>query len=650
MNRKMFFVAILVLVTVVGGSGVSASAPDAGRVYIHKTRGLAQAIPTWEQVNANGFGDPQTGEVTALESFNGYLYAGTYNPIDPAVLIDGAQIFRSSDGVSWTAVTQPGFGISHDIAPSAILDFVVFNNQIYASTGRRNASQLWRSLNGTIWAPMDVTGFSDPDNVDVSVLAVYNGMIYAAVMNRVTGAQIWRSFTGDNNSWMQVAPETPGTAPASITGLAEFNGAFYAAVESESPAQIWQSYSGDFGAWTTIVSDGFGNADTLSTGGMAVFGGYMYVGAGNAVSGALLYRTSDGTTWEQAIAPRFGDPNNGKIDAVYVFQNQLYVTAKNSVTGMEVWRTADGALWEQVNQDGFGDSNNSNTNGSNAMANFMNQLYVGTSNMVDGGELWRMLQQPPDTFTPTATDTPTPTSTNTSTFTPTNTTTNTATNTPTYTPTASVTLTNTATNTPTFTSTASNTPTNTPTATPTFTSTASNTPTRTPTSTSTFTPTATPTNTPTSTPTNTSTPYPNVPGKVTGGGNIDLSKGKATFGFVVHYDWGAANPSGNLTFMDHQAKLSLKASSFTLLYIDRNHARITGYGTVNGVSNVPFILEVYDREGPGAKDIFMLQIPEMHNYSIGGTVSGGNIKVSMTGHGKNKMRVPGRRVPSRSNR
>src|SRR3990172_8714768 len=163
---------------------------------------------------------------------------------------------------------------------------------------------------------------------------------------------------------------------------------------------------------------------------MAVFGGYLYIGAGNSAVGAQLWRSNNGTSWAQAINPGFGDPNNQKVEMVFVFQNQLYVSVKNAVTGIEVWRSADGTLWEQVNQDGFGDSNNSGTNGSHATADFLNQLYVGTSNIVDGGELWRMLQQPTDTPTPTATDTQTPTFT--TTHTATDILTNTATFTPTY--------------------------------------------------------------------------------------------------------------------------------------------------------------------------------------------------------------------------
>jgi hypothetical protein len=61
-------------------------------------------------------------------------------------------------------------------------------------------------------------------------------------------------------------------------------------------------------------------------------------------------------------------------------------------TGIQLWRSTDGTLWERANQDGFGDSHNSGSNGSNATADFLGDLYVGTSNVVDGGELWRTQQ------------------------------------------------------------------------------------------------------------------------------------------------------------------------------------------------------------------------------------------------------------------
>jgi hypothetical protein len=389
-------IGALLLLLVAGIPGFSIGTIENTDIASFDTEKIVQTLPDWQQMNTNGFGVPQTNEVSALEVFNGYLYAGTYNPIDLALLFDGAQIFRSADGVTWTPVTQPGFGNSHDIAPPAILDLTSFNGYLYAGTGRGNASQIWRTSNGTTWAPMDVTGFSDPENVDVTVLTQYGSKIYAGVTNQVSGAQIWSSFTGDNNSWTQVGPETPGPDVSGITGFAEYDGALYAAVESDAPAQIWQSFGGP---WTTVVSDGFGDPNTLLTGGMAVFGGYLYVGAGNTVSGAQLWRTNDAATWQQIINPGFGDPNNQKVESVFVFQNQLYAGVKNTVSGMEIWRSADGLVWERANQDGFGNSDNSSTNWTNATVGFLNQLYVGTLNDVDGGELWKMLQQNTQTFT-----------------------------------------------------------------------------------------------------------------------------------------------------------------------------------------------------------------------------------------------------------
>lgn len=651
MRLKKLSLGVLTFTLIAGIFGISACAPAiANRNDLELM--AAQAIPDWVQVNINGFGGTQTLELTALEPFNGFIYAGTHNPIDPAQLFDGAQIFRSVDGVVWNPVTQPGFGNSHDIAPPAILDFIVFNNQLYASTGRGNASQIWRSSNGTIWAPMDVTGFSDPDNVDITALAVYNNMIFAGVSNSVTGAQVWRSFTGDNNSWTKVAPTTPGTEPSKITGFAEFSfdGGLYATVESESPAQVWRSYGG---VWEIIVSDGFGNPGTSLTGGLVEFGGFLYVGAGNAAEGAQLWRTGDGETWEQVISPGFGDQNNREIEAVFVFQNQLHVGTSNAVTGIEIWRSPDGALWEQINPDGFGDANNTLTNGSNASTNFMGQLYVGTQNLVDGGELWQTLQQIPDTPTHTATAT----STNTPTSTPTNTATATLTNTPTFTPTdtststptntLTFTPTNTPTDTPTFTPThtATDTPThtatNTPTGTLTFTptdtatdtptATASPSPTWTMSQTLTFTPTDTATYTPTFTPTFTPTPTPltNTPGKVTGGGVIGSNKDgiRITFGFTIQYHEGDAQPKGNLTYQDHKSNLRLKVKEFDLLVIEGDQALLGGIGILDDGREVTFTIEITALENPDKPDTFYIHIPALDGYESGGELTGGNLTI-----------------------
>lgn len=381
---------LALLCLIAGIAGASASVPEGHSARSHGVPALARAAPFWQQVNDNGFGDPSAGEVSALEAFQGYLYAGTSDATH------GARILRSQNGTAWTPVTQAGFGIPFDIAPPAILDLTALNGRLYASTGRGDGpGQIWRTLDGVNWAPMVITGFGDPDTVDVTALAVYDGLLYAAATDLTpaagaSGAQIWCSFTGDNNTWtQQVVPGIAGTETARITGFAaaEFDGGLYAAVESNAPAQIWRSYGND---WAVVVSDGFGGNPATATGGMASFAGYLYVGAGNARDGAQLWRTADGETWEPTIIPGFGDPNHAVVEAVFVFQGYLYVSAKNTRTGMELWRSSDGAHWEQIAPDGFGDSHNAGTNASNAVASFLGHLYVGTSNTAEGGELWRM--------------------------------------------------------------------------------------------------------------------------------------------------------------------------------------------------------------------------------------------------------------------
>ncbi|MDT8304957.1 MAG: FixG Ig-like domain-containing protein [Anaerolineae bacterium] len=336
----------------------------------------------WEQVNSNGFGDVDAGEVSALAPFNGFLYAGTHNATD------GALILRSADGVTWNAVIDPGFGNPHDTAPPAILDLTVYNTYLYASTGRGDsAAKIFRTVNGLNWAPVVNSGFADQDNVDITALAAYSGKIYAGVTNLLNGAQIWRSYTGDSNSWTQDSPAALVVAPARITGFAVFDGALYAAVESDGPVQIWRTYGS---GWAVVMDDGFGSGLTTLAGGMAVFGGSLYAGAGNTEDGPQLWRSNEGASWQPATAPGAADANNEEIESLFVFGGELYASVRNEVSGIEVWHSADGMAWEQSNADGFGDSDNAGTNQSNATAEFLGRLFVGTENVVDGGELWRL--------------------------------------------------------------------------------------------------------------------------------------------------------------------------------------------------------------------------------------------------------------------
>ena len=131
-------------------------------------------------------------------------------------------------------------------------------------------------------------------------------MFYACTYNRVNGAEIWRSNTGNSGTWSRVVSGGNGNSTNYIcTGFHEFNGHLYTAVENESTgAQVWRTADGV--TWSTVVADGFGDTNNYQTGGLAVFGGYLYVGTRNLrdARGALAFARRDALG--SGVQERFG--------------------------------------------------------------------------------------------------------------------------------------------------------------------------------------------------------------------------------------------------------------------------------------------------------------------------------------------------------
>lgn len=117
-------------------------------------------------------------------------------------------------------------------------------------------------------------------------------------------------------------------------------------------------------------------------------------------------------------------------------------------------------------------------------------------------------------------------------------------------------------------------------------------------------------------------------GKVTGGGSIDASGSRATFGFEALVT-GNGRIQGNVTFHDSSANRHFKSAEVTSIRVsaDRLHAIIEGRGTINGAHFVNFVIEVNDLGEPGGGvDRFAISLSD--GYSAGGTViRPGNIQI-----------------------
>lgn len=336
----------------------------------------------WEQVNVDGFGDPRTISVTALEVFQDQVYAGTNNPDA------GGQVWRWQKDGQWLPVSDAGFG-SGSLLP-AVVDLVVFQGRLYAGIGWDDApGQVWRSKDGTNWQSVTTDGFGDGGNIAITNFTIFKGMLYAGTGTLGVGAQIWRSKNGNSGRWSQVGIDGP-VLIGNVTGFAVYKDVLYAAIEPAggtfAPIQVWRSTNGS--DWEPVTLDGFGDELNQTTGGFAQFRGYLYLGIRNDATGGQIWRTKDGVKWELVVGDGFGDVNNVKVESLLLHDGLLYAATFNGLNGLEIWRSADGLSWEQVLAGGFGDVNNFATLWNNATAEYQGRILIGMWNYATGGELW----------------------------------------------------------------------------------------------------------------------------------------------------------------------------------------------------------------------------------------------------------------------
>jgi len=354
--------------------------------------------PGWVQVNTDGFGDQQNDTISALASFDGQLYAGTFQDS-----YNGAQLWRTT-GSSWTAVMTNGFGITRNVGIDHLLSF---QGQLYAGTWADdiNGGEVWRSPDGLGWTRVISQGFGDPTNGEVFRFAVFSDTLYASTWSYTGthGAEVWRSGTGNNDDWTRVVANGFGDAHTqAIVSFEVFDGYLHAGTFNwnsvaitSTGGQVWRTNNGT--TWTQVNTGGFGTVNHCAISALAAFKGHLYASTMTAFAGpgtgSQVWRCQvcDGSDWTKVVDNGFGNPNTRGSSALEVFDGQLYFTVGTYTTGMEVWRTADGTAWEQVGYAGLGDSNNRAPYWDNSVTVFNNRLYIGTSNHASGGEVWLYL-------------------------------------------------------------------------------------------------------------------------------------------------------------------------------------------------------------------------------------------------------------------
>jgi len=272
---------------------------------------------------------------------------------------------------------------------------IEFEGQLYAGTwNEEEGGEVWRSSSGASWSTVASGGFGDPTNGEVIRFAVFGDHLYASTWSYTDthGAGIWRSDSGDSDTWTQVASDgfDGDSGNEAVVSFGAFDGYLYAGTANPGTGgEVWRTQNGT--VWSQVNDDGFGDADNWAVSALAAFNGHLYAstthewGAGAEVWSC---QDCDGSDWTQVVDNGFGNSDTNYTNALELFRDFLYFVAGNGSTGLEVWRTANGTEWEQVAFAGFGDSNNIAPYWDNATAVVNDQLYVSSINYAQGGEIW----------------------------------------------------------------------------------------------------------------------------------------------------------------------------------------------------------------------------------------------------------------------
>lgn len=294
---------------------------------------------------------------------------------------------------------------------------------------------VFRFSSAESWEKIAEKGFHDPSNDYAWSMETFQGHIYVGTLNPMKGGQIWRSGSGEPDTWERVYRSFP-LVNIGIRYLYNDNDqALYACTFNARGAQILRTTDGK--QWRAVGRAGLGSRKNTTIRCMVRFGEYLYAGVGSAV--AQLYHSKDGVNWNQVqTEPGFQstmilDPkrnrwisNNIMIGELAVFNNYLYaftwtidlnlrnlpkIFDRKALSGsnqklflptpgaFEVWRSNDAVNWEKVvgkdddNGNGMGfrlhDAKNLGNDAVTSVTIFKDHMYLGTENTESQAAIWR---------------------------------------------------------------------------------------------------------------------------------------------------------------------------------------------------------------------------------------------------------------------
>lgn len=278
---------------------------DDGLLYMSTTRsgdilpgGVGQIWATdgitFTRVITDGFGNPNNGGISSLASFNGCLYAGTYNPAT------GYEVWRlrcvSDPGAPPEPVIRGGAGQRHS---EAVMSMRVFQDHLYVGTG------IPLGFN-----PVTRHGPRGCDLIRINSDDGWDAIVGPKRDNPLSGYRPGFGWYLNAYCWyMQEHEDRLYLGTWDMSRTIAFLGQ-----DAESVAPAFRPLLDELVArpqdWGSPM-------------------------------GGDLYRSSDGVHWEPVFLDGLGSPDNHGIRTLESTPMGLFVGTENPFTRLEVWRLQD---------------------------------------------------------------------------------------------------------------------------------------------------------------------------------------------------------------------------------------------------------------------------------------------------------------------
>ena len=390
---------------------------------IYSTDGTEKSDGTlkWEPVvgedaegkNAKaGFGDENNWDASVLIPFNGYLYAGTFNPLK------GCEIYRTKNGEDWEPVVGGGseyidrvgrknfngFGNANN---KAAWTAIKFNDELYFGTMNWvDGCEIYKTKNGTDWEAV-VGGDS---STHPGFPRIFGRNVYPWSMKEYKNKE-------ENKNYLYLGTCSVAKPKPFLLGFLIELGLTPVQDLLVTPKpevlsrgfQIWKSEDGK--KWIPVVGrlglltempNGFGDPDNWGARRMEVFKGEsdeesLFVGTAVNIfeeeKGCEVWRRYSNKKWKKV----FGKENYRDPSLKYLWSmrklpkdNELFVGLANpsflEKRACQIWKTNDGKKWMKEET---GDLEGDWGNRPRSMDVFQDKLYIGTYNFRTGCEVWK---------------------------------------------------------------------------------------------------------------------------------------------------------------------------------------------------------------------------------------------------------------------